>query len=238
VARDGCTVLEDLRREAPLGVFPAPGPAPGWARVWLVGSAGGPVGGDDVELAIEVTDGAALAVGSVAASIALAGAAPSRLAVRAVVEPGASLVWAPEPLVATAGADHCVDVELEVSRTGHLWWREELVLGRAGEPPGRCTVRQVADRDGSPWVRHELAVGGTGWDGAAVVGGHRVIGSVLTTAEPCCSVTGAAAHLRPEAGGTLTLALAGDRPALDQLLPLPEFPPLQRSHDAASRVDA
>jgi urease accessory protein len=236
VQRDGCTALEGLRGEAPFGLFPGPGPAPGWARVWLVGSAGGPLGGDDLELRIEVSEGAALAIGSVAATIALSGA--SRLAVHAVVEPGASLVWSPEPVVVTKGADFRVDLQLDVSCPAHLHWRDELVLGRAGEEPGRCVVRQCAELGATPWVRHELAVGGPGWDGGAVVGAYRAIGSVLTTAFLERAVGGPAAHLHPEAGGTLTVALAADRPALDALLPVPQFPALQRSLHAASRVDA
>ncbi len=239
VARGGCTVLEELRREAPVGVFAAEGPAPGWARVWLVGSAGGPLGGDDVELDVEVGEGAALVVGSVAASVALAGATPSRLVVRATVAPGASLVWAPEPLVVTSGADHHLDVVLDVTSPGYVWWRDELVLGRTGEPPGRCTVRQGAELDGSPWVRNELAIGGPGWDAGAVIGANRAVGSVLTTAvEPAGSLAGVAAHLHPQAGGTLVLALAPERMGVDELLPVPDLPALQRSPDAAPRVHA
>jgi urease accessory protein len=236
VARDGCTRLEELRPEAPLGLYRAAGPAPGWAQVWMVGSAGGPLGGDDLELMVEVCDGAALAIGSVAASVALAGGAPSRLVVRVTVGSGASLVWAPEPTVVTAGADHRIDVLVEVAAGAYFWWRDELVLGRAGERPGRCTVHQHADLDREPWARHELTIGAPGWDGGAVVGGHGAIGSVLTTSRCGEPRAGASvADLHPAAGGTLTVALAEDRPALDELLPTP---PSQRSRHAAPRVDA
>jgi urease accessory protein len=234
VARDGRTVFDGLRGEAPLALYPADGPHPGWARVWLVGSAGGPLGGDDLELCLEVADGAALAVGTVAASVVLSGA--SRVAVRATVAAGGALVWSPEPLVVTSGADHVVDISLDVAAGGYVWWRDALVLGRAGERPGRCTVRQRAELDGCPWVRHDLAIGAPGWDGGAVVGDHRAIGSVLTTRPP--PVPARPIDLAPDAGGTLTVALAPDCPALDALLPLPEFPVLQRSHHAASRLDA
>jgi urease accessory protein len=220
-------------------------------------------------LEIEVGAGAALAVGSVAASVALSGETPSRLRVRAVVEPRGSLVWAPAPLVVTAGADHRVDVVLEVSGCAQLWWRDELVLGRAGEPAGRCVLHHHADRGGLPWARHELAIGGPGWDAGAVVGCHRALGSVLTTDDAVARVgpapTDAAAvahvgsplttdavarvwpaptdaaivaHLRPEAGGTFILALAADRLSIDEQLPVPQFPALQRSLHAAPRVDA
>src|SRR5579864_1156696 len=53
VVRRGRTVLDELRSEAPLGLFSGLDPEPGSAQVWLVGSAGGPLGGDDIELGVE-----------------------------------------------------------------------------------------------------------------------------------------------------------------------------------------
>jgi urease accessory protein len=234
----------------------------------MVGSAGGPLGGDDVELRIEVEDGAKLAVGSVAASVALSGASPSLTSVHVVVGSEASLVWAPEPLIVTGRADHRVDVHLTAAPDSWLWWRDELVLGRAGERPGRCTLSYHADLGGRPWVRQQLAIGAPAWDAAAVVGSAKVVGSVLATGnrldpgrprpaamdprhppavDPGCvapgRTEGRVAELRPAAGGTITLALAGDRVALDELLPrcpLPAslsrspLPPGQRSHHVAS----
>jgi urease accessory protein len=181
VAGGRATVLAVLRGEAPIGLFPGAVPAPGWAQVWMVGSAGGPLGGDDVELRIEVEDGAKLAVGSVAASIALSGASPSFTRVHVVVGSEASLVWAPEPLIVTGRADHRVDVHLTAAPDSRLWWRDELVLGRAGERPGRCTLSYHADLGGRPWVRQQLAIGAPAWDAAAVVGAAKVVGSVLAT---------------------------------------------------------
>jgi len=247
VAGGGATVLAVLRSEAPLGLFPGPVPAPGWAQVWMVGSAGGPLGGDDVELRIEVEDGAALAVGSVAASVALSGTSPSLTSVHVVVGSEASLVWAPEPLIVTGRADHRVDVDLTAARDSRLWWRDQLVLGRAGERPGRCTLSYHADLGGRPWVRQQLAIGAPAWDAAAVVGGAKVVGSVLATdprsepgedapdaGRPGRVASGRVAELRPAAGGTITLALAADRVTLDELLPRCPLPSGQRSHHVAS----
>jgi urease accessory protein len=253
VAGGGDTVLAVLRGEAPIGLFPGTVPAPGWAQIWMVGSAGGPLGGDDVELRIEVEDGAALAVGSVAASVALSGASPSLTSVRIVVGSEASLVWAPEPLIVTGRADHRVDVHVTAARDSRLWWRDEVVLGRTAERPARCTLSYHADLGGRPWVRQQLAVGAPGWDGPAVVGGAKVVGSVLATDprsepdatsadRPAVVASGRAAELRPAAGGTLTLALAADRVTLDELLPRCPFPAAhprstlpsgQRSHHVA-----
>ena len=221
--RDG-TVFEVLRAEAPLGLFPARCAEPGWARLWLVGTAGGPLGGDDVELRVEVGTGAALCVASVAASVALGGPAPSLLRVSVLVEPGGRLTWAPEPLVVTAHADHRVEVDLEAGTEARVWWRDELVLGRHGERPGRCVVAVRAALGGLPWLRHDLAVGPPGWDAGAVVGAYRVAGSILTNHDdggggPGTAQVGQAARLPLEAGGAFTVALAPDRPTLARLLP-------------------
>jgi len=215
------TALTELRAEAPLGLYPGRADVDGWAQVWLVGSAGGPLGGDDLELRIEVGDGAALSIGSVAASVALAGPAPSMTRVHAVVGHGAALSWNPEPLIVTGRADHRVEVRLDVAADADVWWRDVLALGRTGEEPGRATVALRADRAGRPWVRHEIGVGVPGFDGPAVLGPARVVGSVLASADP--GVPGrpaerGLAELRPEAGGSITVALAADRPALDRSL--------------------
>jgi urease accessory protein len=235
--RDG-TVFELLRAEAPLGLFPARDAETGWAQLWLVGRAGGPLGGDDVELRVEVGTGAALCVGSVAASVALAGAAPSVLRVRVLVEPGGRLTWAPEPLVVTARAEHRVEVDIEAGTDTRVWWRDELVLGRHGERPGRCVVSLRADLGPVPWLRHDLAVGPPGWDAGAVLGPCRVAGSVLTNdvdgGVPGTAPAGQAARLPLEAGGTLTVALASDRPTLARLLPSVPVP--RSSHAFAAHV--
>jgi urease accessory protein len=149
--------------------------------------------------------------------------------VRAVVERGAALVWAPEPLVVTGGADHRMEVTIDAAGGASVWWRDELVLGRAGERPGRCTVLLHADLGGAPWVRHELAIGAPGWDSGAVVGDTHIIGSVLMTAW-------GPEGLHPQAGGTLSVAVADDRLSLQRLLPTPTFP--RRSAHAPSAVNA
>jgi len=258
VAGPAGTAFEVLRAEAPVGLFPGSGAAPGWAQLWLVGTAAGPLGGDDVEVQVQVGAGAALAVGSVAASIALSGAAPSVMRVRVVVEPGGWLTWAPEPLIVTAGADHRVDVAIDAAAGAHVWWREELVLGRHGETAGRCVVALRAARDGVPWLRHELGIGVPGWDGGAVLGVYRTVGSVLATGRGAIEDApvvapaapeggtiedapvvapeqdGRVADLRLEAGGTLTVALARDRPTLLGLLP--PVPVARRSHAPVAYV--
>ena len=60
--------------------------------------------------------------------------------------------------------------------------REEQILGRAQEEPGRLTARLLVRRVGRPLLDQELSFGpGTpgGWSGPAVLHGHRAAGQLL-----------------------------------------------------------
>jgi urease accessory protein len=176
VARpDGVVVL---RSEPPLALRETPD------AVFLVGTAAGPIGGDDVLLEIEVCAGAELTIRSAAASVALPGptGAPSRFTVRARVE--GTLRWLPEPGIAARGCNHINDVRLQVARGGVVTWREEVVLGRDGEEPGSWTTRLSADFADQPLLRQTLEIGAEGWDGPAVAGEAGAIGSILVVGEP------------------------------------------------------
>jgi urease accessory protein len=153
----------------------------GAREVHLVGGAAGPLGGDELRIEIEVQDGAELTVRTVAATLALPGRGPSTLELIVRVGEHASLRWLPEPLVAVAGCDHRTVSTVDISRTARLQWREELVLGRHGEAPGDLRASLRVRRDAVPLLAQELAVGphAVGFDGAAVLGGARAVGTVL-----------------------------------------------------------
>jgi urease accessory protein len=194
----GGTRLCELRSEAPLALRPTP------AGVFLVGSAAGPVGGDELELDVVVGRGASLTIRSAAATLALPGRdeVPSSMVVRADVD--GSLRWLVEPVVAVTGCRHSAEVELRVGDGGVVLWRDEFVLGRHGEAPGRLVARLRCDVGGVPLLRHELYVGDPGWDGAAVLGDARVVGSLLLAGGD------ASARRRPDPGpGTAVLDLDG-----------------------------
>jgi len=172
----GGTRLVVLRGESPL-LLRRTGPrtTDGVVTVHLVGGAAGPLRGDDLRLDIEVGPGARLDVRSVAASIALPGRAaapPSRLTINATVGSGAMLRWLPEPLIAAAGCHHLARTDVQVAAGGGLVWRDDLVCGRHGEPPGDVRTDITVRYAGRTLYRHELAVGpaAPGWSGAAVLG--------------------------------------------------------------------
>jgi urease accessory protein len=160
--------------------------------VYLVSGAAGPLGGDVLELRIEVRAGATLRLRTVAAAVALPGryGQESLLTVTATVGAGARLEYLPEPTVAADGARHRTEVSVELADDATLVLRDEVLLGRHGERGGACRTRLAVDRAGRPLLRHELDVCGAGpaSRGPAVLAGHRAAGTLLTV-DP--GVTGA-----------------------------------------------
>jgi urease accessory protein len=172
------TGLARVRSEAPLTLRHAAG------ELWLVSSAAGPLGGDDLCLDLEVGPGAHLTVRTVAAAVVLPGT--SHWTVTARVAPGAVLEFRPEPTVVASGADHHLDFHADVAAGGRLVLREELVLGRYGECGGRVTARTTVDLAGAPLLRHEVRLDGADplTASPAVLGPARAYGTVLRCGEP------------------------------------------------------
>jgi len=198
----GRTRLSELRSDGPLALRQTPD------AVYLVGAAAGPLGGDELTLEVVVGPGARLAIRSVASTLVLPGEGESRFTVRARVGAGGHLDFAPEPTVAAAGSRHRATASIDLAEGGALRWREELILGRHGERPGRHTGRLDVTYGGRPLLRHELdltdpAVRTSG----AVLGGAGAVGSVLL-AGPGLTASGrdSAAHA---AEGLAVLPLAG-----------------------------
>lgn len=130
-------------------------------NVHLVGGAAGPLGGDRLDLNVEVGAGSSLRVRSVAASLAQPGAAGGSSAAKTAVHvaAGATLDWWPEPLVSVARSDHTVHTHLEVAAGGIARWVEEVQLGRHAEPGGRLMVHQRVTVDGAPVLCHTVRFG-------------------------------------------------------------------------------
>jgi urease accessory protein len=156
--------------------------------LYLVGTTAGPIGGDRTRLNLDVGDGAELVVRSAAAQILLPGPqlGPSTATVVVSVGRGARLRWEPEPVIAVRRADHRMATELVVGEDADVVWREEIVLGRAGEESGSVQVRFRVTYQGRPLLHNEVVVG-PGWpgaDGPAGVGAARVLGTVLLVGAP------------------------------------------------------
>ncbi|MBC7268135.1 MAG: urease accessory protein UreD, partial [Streptomyces sp.] len=206
----GGTALPVLEGDGPLAVRRTRGSGDE-ARVMLVGAMSGPLGGDRFAVEAEVGEGARLRVGSAAATIALPGQSKgeARYDVRLTVADGGELHWLPEQLISVAGSDLYVTTRVDLGAGARLLLREEQVLGRVGEEPGRLTSRLVLGIAGRTVLDQELACGPGapgGWDGPAGLGGHRAVGQ-LVVVRPEFAETPVAA--RPIGASAAVLPLAG-----------------------------
>jgi urease accessory protein len=212
----GRTRITRLRSDGPLALREAGG------ALYLVGAGAGPLGGDDLELTVDVGPGACLRIRSAAASLVLPGrrGEPSRLTVRAHVGTGGRLAFEPEPAIAATGCDHRALAEVDLDEDATLLWREEIVLGRHGEPPGRYVSRFDVTAHGGPLLRHELRVDENAGS-TAVLGDAGAAGTVLLAGDDLTTEPYATEGLSvlPLAGpGVLITALAADTVHLRALL--------------------
>lgn len=211
VLRADGTRLTTLHGEPPLLLRRTGTAADGATIVHLVGGAAGPLAGDRLSLTVDLDAGAAVELRSVAATVALPGRTAdwSTLTVTVRLGPGTTLRWLPEPLIAAAGCRHISRAEIDLAPDARLLWRDELICGRHGEPPGDLRQELRVRHAGRPLLAHDLAVGpaADGWAGPAVLGGARAAGSQLTVNLPHPE------HAMPLAGpGALLVTLADDRP--------------------------
>ncbi|WP_405927581.1 urease accessory protein UreD [Streptomyces sp. NBC_00035] len=231
-ARDdgrGGTSLPVLEGDGPLALRRTRGVG-SEARVMLVGAMSGPLGGDHFTVEAEAAAGARLHIGSAAATIALPGQAKgeSRYDVRLKVADGGELRWLPEQLISANGSDLYVSSRIELAAGARLVFREEQVLGRAGEEPGRLSSRLTVRLEGRLLLDQELSCGPGapgGWDGPAVLAGHRALGQLLVVRPEFADVPvqarllGECASLMPLAGpAVLVTALASDALRLRRVL--------------------
>jgi urease accessory protein len=132
----------------------------GPTTVHLVATAFGPLGGDDADIRLVVEEGAILTVRSVAAAVALParhGDRPS--AQRTVATVHGTLDLRLEPTVVAAGAHHLTELQAGLGPEGRLSATEQVLLGRAGEEPGRWTGTTRVERDGRPLVHTTVGLG-------------------------------------------------------------------------------
>ncbi|WP_438827964.1 urease accessory protein UreD [Streptomyces tropicalis] len=228
----GGTELPVLEGEGPLAPRRTRGSG-AQARVVLVGAMSGPLGGDHLTVHVRAATGARLLVGSAAATIALPGQAKgdARYDVRLTVEDGAELHWLPEQLISARGSELRVVTRVEAAPTARLVLREEQVLGRVGEEPGRLTSRLALRIGGRTVLDQELACGPGapgGWDGPAVLDGHRAVGQLLLVRPEFAE---APVGARPVAEGAVLVPLAG--PAALVTATAPDARLLRRALDAA-----
>lgn len=214
--RDGATRVVELLQAPPLGLRCTPD------AVYLVSTAQGLVGDDDLRLEVALGPGARLRICSVAATIAYASRGAA-FTVHAEVGEAATLDWRPQPTIVTAGCVARVRADLDVAEGGSVAFLETCLLGRHGEEPGSFEHLLTADYANKPLLRHRIATGPEegAWNGPAVIGSGRALGLGLFAGDlhqPETAVgEGWAVHAL-DGEGVLFSGVAGTRVALWRML--------------------
>lgn len=214
---EGGSVVRELRSQAPVKLVPRRSHrTSGPVVVHLVNSATTPLGGDDVDLLVQVGPGARLSLRGTAATLALPGqpGQTSRARVRLEVAEGGSIDYLPQATVVTAGANHRAELSVDLATHSRARCRELLVLGRCEEAAGRLIASTHAVRDGNPLLRQDIDLADPLLHSSSSgLAGARVLATELlaTDQNPQSATSGPWWSLTPlAAGGALASALAPD----------------------------
>lgn len=126
-------------------------------RIGLLATTALLLGGDVVELDVEVGPGATLELFDVAGTVAYDGRGrPARWDVRIRVGAGGRLRWSGAPFIIGDGADVTRTLTLDLAADARASVRETLVLGRAGQVGGRVRSRTEISRESEPVLVEDL----------------------------------------------------------------------------------
>ena len=135
------------------------------------------LGGDDVQIEIDVGPGCTLEIEDVGGTVAYPGARSSwLLGVR--IGAGGTLLWHGLPFVVTDGADVVRRGSLTLESGAGAVIRETLVLGRHGERGGRLVSALTVVDTGGPILVDRLEADGTEPE-PGVLGSNRVVDAVI-----------------------------------------------------------
>jgi urease accessory protein len=221
--------LAELACQPPLTLHQVTSARADVCALCLVGSAAGPLAGDDLALTLEVRPGAIATLQATGAAIAQgrSGHGSCRLRFEASLGAGSRLGADPGPLIVRPGGRVDTRVRISLEPGAAVDWRELIVLhrdalpgagpaGTAAEPGvtlrwdvtrrGRPLLRQLVDLTDPAWLR---------WPG--MIAGRRVLASALlagpglTARTIVASPTAAAQQLADEA--VLVTVLSDDAAA-------------------------
>jgi len=167
-ASDGRTRLSRRKHQGPLVVQrPFYPEASGCCHVYLVHPPGGVVGGDALELAVQVKQRAHALITTPAATKLYRSSGPTAtLSQRLVVSADATLEWLPQETIAFSGSVASLSTRVELEPGASFIGMEVLCLGRpaAGErfDVGRLKQRLEVRRAGEPLVLEQLRLRGGG----------------------------------------------------------------------------
>ena len=175
--------LGELHCTPPLTLRRVHADRPDVCALCLVGSAAGPLAGDELIAELTVTPDARATLTATGAAIAQGRGGPSAsLAWRVELGRRAQLVADPGPLIVCEGSRVDVEVTIDLAPDSHLEWRELVVLGRSTDAvPGTATIGWDVTRAARPLLRQHVALGGADLGTLGGAGGHRVLATTLLT---------------------------------------------------------
>ncbi|MET3963845.1 urease accessory protein [Marmoricola sp. OAE513] len=183
--------------------------APGYARVALVPDGALLLAGDAISLDVRVGTATRLDLVEPSGTVAydMRGGEAS-WDVRLDLAAGASLTWAGEPFVLSAGARVRRTTDVTLGAGARLAVRETLVLGRHQERIGDLEQHWTArGPDGAELLVEHLSLGASSHR-PGVLGGNRVLGSVVALGLDVPVDVAAEDRLDLDEGGTLWRRLA------------------------------
>jgi urease accessory protein len=152
-------------------------------RAALVPVQAGPLAGDHDIVRIRVGAGETLILEPIAATLALPGPARTRLELHAEV--AGRLILDEPALIVPAGADVLRITRIELAEGAVVAWRDTVILGRAGEGPGRVEATTRVTLAGAPLLHETLRLDPEQDDAyVALPPGHRVAGTVALLGLP------------------------------------------------------
>ena len=175
-------------------------------RVGLVATTALLLGGDEVELVVEVGPDSALELFDVAGTVAYHGRGRSAGWHTVIsVAAGGSLTYAGQPLVVSDGADVTRTLQADLAASAQLRLRDTLVLGRTGQRGGRVRSETLLRVGGAEVWREDTDLDPDGIrDRPGLLGGRRVLDSVLTVGRPAPDRAPATAYVLLGGVGTVT----------------------------------
>jgi urease accessory protein len=181
------------------------------ARVALVATTALLLGGDHIEIDIDVGPGAWLEIVEIAGTVAYdAGDIASSWTVRARVADCGALIWAAEPFVVAGGANTLRSTVIDLGARAVAYVRETVVLGRTGEAGGAVRSRLTVNQHGSPILVEDMDLRDPGTRSLpGILGTARVIDTVglFGARAPADSAVPAGCRFELDLPGTVARAL-------------------------------
>lgn len=179
-------VLGEMVCAPPLTLRQVHSDTPGRLELRLVGTAAGPLAGDDLSMSLQLRPGARATLGATGASLAQGrnGHGAGKLSIRVDLGDGSDLVADPGALIVCQGGHVDVRLELALGLDVTLEWRELIVLGRTGEPAGAATLRWEVTRAGRPVLRQFVDLADPAWTAWAGLTARRRVLACALLADP------------------------------------------------------